>query len=210
MSPRTATTTQPEALGESDPEILPSAPAKPRRRSRLAALLVTGALAVTSLALAGAARAPEADAMTIGGCWAACPGEITIYDTPGDSTTGVQCTPGRLTITPSASAESGWYPGQYVAYRYYLQANNGYTFTSAWSGWTLAPASSIRFGSTVFTPRTALPTASIPVATGRSWTVKVQYAWYRGGTNYAYSGWVGPTSGYQWTGTQRWYTYCYT
>jgi hypothetical protein len=205
-----AAATRPETLTESDSDIRPSSPVTPRRRSRVLAMLMTGALAVTSLGAVGAATAPEADAFTIGGCWAACPGEITIYDTPGDSTTGVQCTPGRLTISPSASAESGWYPGQYVAYRYYIQANNGYTFTSAWSGWTLAPASAVRLGSTVHTPRTALPVASFPVATGRSWTVKVQYAWYRGGTNYAYSGWVGPTSGYQWSGTQRWYTACYT
>ena len=119
------------------------------------------------------------------------------------------CAAGRLTISPNASAQAGYVNGQYVTYRYELRASNGYVGFSGWAGSTLVPYSAVILGSNVQTPLITLPTAVVPAAQGLSWSVGVQYAWYSS-AGWQYSTLLGPTSGYQWGGTQRWYTYCYT
>jgi hypothetical protein len=145
---------------------------------------------------------------TVGGCTGFCPGTVQWYDPPSTGFVNVDCTAGRITISPAASAMSGYTNGQYIAYRYVLRASNGYSGTSGWSGWTLAPYTRQDQSVLVYTPYTALPKATISAARNLSWSVEVQFARWNGSTSVT-SGWVAP-EGYSQGGTQRWYANCLT
>lgn len=153
--------------------------------------------AIVALAMFLLASLP-ASAQTgyVGGCTFNC-GPLTAQDPPGGTTTYVNCNSGQIKISPLASAQSS-NSSQQIAYRYVLLSSSGYQFTSAWSGWTLAPSQTIRSGMTVFTPRTSLYPTSFAVAKGLTWFVYVQYVWYTPGigTGFVYSYAQGPTYGY--------------
>lgn len=175
------------------------------RLVRRLALVLATALPV----VVGVVGTSPASADYVGGCWSNCVGEQTISNPAGGTQTNVACMAGRLVISPSASAQAGYVNGQYVTYRYELRASNGYVGLSGWAGSTVVPYTRVILGSIVQTPLISLPVASVTAAQGLTWSVSVQYAWYAS-TGWQYSQFLGPTSGYQWGGTQRWYTYCYT
>ena len=90
-----------------------------------------------------------------------------------------------------------------------VNLGTGESFTSGWAAATVAPFQGPVLGSTVQTPRTALPPAAYTVPSGTTWTVQTQYAWHNG-TNWAYSEWLYPAGYSRWGGDLTYYVDCYT
>jgi len=180
------------------------------KRGRLSLVLtMIAATCALGLPASHASAIGEDLGFSVGGCTGSCPGSVIYQDPPGGVRLDVTCTSGRLGIIPSASAQAGYTNGQFIAYRYFIQANNGYQYLSGWSGWTSAPYTRLDQSILVYTPLTILRGLSFAVPTTRSWTVLVQVAWYTARGN-VLSGWYGPTDGYSQGGTQRWFSNCLT
>ena len=176
-----------------------------RSFSRLAKAAVAAACLSGGLVAVVSSHPVSAD---VGGCWGYCPGSVTWSDPAGQGWSAVDCSSGRLGIAPRASVMANYTNGEYITYRYYVTASNGYKGTSAWAAWTPAPYSRQDQSITVTTPYTPLPVTTWTVGKGLTWTVLVQFAWSTGNTTSVTSGWAAPTEGYSAGGTQRWYTYC--